>query len=215
LFEAYVVAKQRDNILDYDDLLLYWRHAMAEPAVATEIRGSFDRVLVDEYQDTNRLQAEILMALRPDGSGLTIVGDDVPIDLFVPRGNSSEHSRLSLPFLPTRDGHRARAQLPLDPNDPRRRKRSNRQGPCADREDLYSTKASAERPFLANVEDEAAQPKYVADSVLEHREAGIALRRQAVLFRTAHHSDLLEIELGRRNIPSSNMAASDFSRPLM
>ena len=66
---------------------------------------------------------------------------------------------------------------------------------------LYSTKASAERPFLATVEDEAAQAKYVADSVLDHREAGIALRRQAVLFRTAHHSDLLEIELGRRNIP--------------
>ena len=76
LFEAYVVAKQRDHVLDYDDLLLYWRHAMAEPAVATEIRGCFDHVLVDEYQDTNRLQAEILMALRPDGSGLTIVGDD-------------------------------------------------------------------------------------------------------------------------------------------
>ena len=76
LFEAYVVAKQRDNVLDYDDLLLYWRHAMAEPAVAMEIRGCFDHVLVDEYQDTNRLQAEILLALRPDGSGLTIVGDD-------------------------------------------------------------------------------------------------------------------------------------------
>ena len=66
---------------------------------------------------------------------------------------------------------------------------------------LYSTKASAERPFLATVEDEAAQARYVADSVLDHREAGVALRRQAVLFRTAHHSDLLEIELGRRNIP--------------
>ena len=76
LFEAYVVAKQRDNVLDYDDLLLYWRHAMAEPAVATEIRGCFNHVLVDEYQDTNQLQAEILLALRPDGSGLTVVGDD-------------------------------------------------------------------------------------------------------------------------------------------
>src|SRR5690242_12606863 len=76
LFEAYVVAKQRDNVLDYDDLLLYWRHAMAEPAVATEIRGCFNHVLFDEYQDTNQLQAEILLALRPDGSGLTVVGDD-------------------------------------------------------------------------------------------------------------------------------------------
>ena len=70
------MAKQRDNVLDYDDLLLYWRHAMAEPVVAREIRGCFDHVLVDEYQDTSRLQAEILLSLRPDGSGLTAVGDD-------------------------------------------------------------------------------------------------------------------------------------------
>ena len=75
LFQTYVAGKQRDNVLDYDDLLLYWRHAMAEPAVA-DIGRRFDHVLVDEYQDTNRLQAEILLALRPDGSGLTVVGDD-------------------------------------------------------------------------------------------------------------------------------------------
>ena len=66
---------------------------------------------------------------------------------------------------------------------------------------LYSTKESAELPYLVSAEDEAAQASYVADHVLEHREAGIALKRQAVLFRAAHHSDLLEIELGRRNIP--------------
>jgi DNA helicase II / ATP-dependent DNA helicase PcrA len=76
LFQAYVARKQQDNVLDYDDLLLYWRHAMAEPAISTEISRRFDHVLVDEYQDTNRLQAEILLALRPDGSGLTVVGDD-------------------------------------------------------------------------------------------------------------------------------------------
>ena len=69
LFQAYVARKQQDNVLDYDDLLLYWRHAMAEPAISTEISRRFDHVLVDEYQETNRLQAEILLALRPDGSG--------------------------------------------------------------------------------------------------------------------------------------------------
>jgi DNA helicase II / ATP-dependent DNA helicase PcrA len=77
LFQAYVARKQRDNVLDYDDdLLLYWRHAMAEPAVAVEISRRFDHVLVDEYQDSNRLQAEILLALGPDGAGLTVVADD-------------------------------------------------------------------------------------------------------------------------------------------
>jgi DNA helicase-2/ATP-dependent DNA helicase PcrA len=201
LFEGYVVAKQRDNVLDYDDLLLYWRHAMAETAVAMEIRGCFDHVLVDEYQDTNRLQAEILLGLRPDGSGLTVVGDDAQsiysfraaavrniLDFpcyFSPPAKVialEQNYRSTQPILDAANAVIAQAAEQIAKT-------------------LYSTKASAERPFLVTVEDEAAQARYVADSVLDHREAGIALRRQAVLFRTAHHSDLLEIELGRRNIP--------------
>ena len=76
LFAAYVEAKQRQNVLDYDDLLLYWAQMMSEPALAADVGGRFDHVLVDEYQDTNRLQASILYGLRPDGRGLTVVGDD-------------------------------------------------------------------------------------------------------------------------------------------
>src|SRR6516225_11203134 len=66
---------------------------------------------------------------------------------------------------------------------------------------LTSSKPSDELPYLITVEDEAAQAVYVADQVLEQREAGIELRQQAVLFRAAHHSARLEIELARRNIP--------------
>src|SRR6516164_6318515 len=76
LFRAYVEAKQAQNVLDYDDLLLYWAQMMREPALATDVAGRFDHVLVDEYQDTNRLQASVLLALKPDGRGLTVVGDD-------------------------------------------------------------------------------------------------------------------------------------------
>src|ERR1700732_2732726 len=76
LFAAYVEAKQRQNVLDYDDLLLYWAQTMNDPALADDIGGRFDHVLVDEYQDTNRLQASILLALKPSGHGLTVVGDD-------------------------------------------------------------------------------------------------------------------------------------------
>lgn len=76
LFAAYVEAKQKQSVLDYDDLLLYWSHMAAEPAIAADLSARFDHVLVDEYQDTNRLQASILLALKPDGRGLTVVGDD-------------------------------------------------------------------------------------------------------------------------------------------
>ena len=76
MFAAYVEAKQRQNVLDYDDLLLYWAQTIGDPSFADEIGGRFDHVLVDEYQDTNRLQAAILLALKPGGRGLTVVGDD-------------------------------------------------------------------------------------------------------------------------------------------
>jgi DNA helicase II / ATP-dependent DNA helicase PcrA len=76
LFAGYVEAKQAQGVLDYDDLLLYWAQMAGEPALASHICGRFDHVLVDEYQDTNRLQSSILMALKPDGAGLTVVGDD-------------------------------------------------------------------------------------------------------------------------------------------
>jgi DNA helicase-2/ATP-dependent DNA helicase PcrA len=76
LFRGYVEAKQRDNVLDYDDLLHYWAHMMDEPALARLVGEQFDHVLVDEYQDTNALQARILLRIKPDDHGLTVVGDD-------------------------------------------------------------------------------------------------------------------------------------------
>ena len=76
LFAGYVEAKQRQNVLDYDDLLLYWAQTMNDPVLADDIGSRFDHVLVDEYQDTNRLQSSILLALKPGGQGLTVVGDE-------------------------------------------------------------------------------------------------------------------------------------------
>lgn len=76
LFAAYVEAKQSQNVLDYDDLLLYWSHMMQVLEVAAPVAERFDHVLVDEYQDTNALQAAILLGLKPTGQGLTVVGDD-------------------------------------------------------------------------------------------------------------------------------------------
>jgi DNA helicase-2/ATP-dependent DNA helicase PcrA len=69
LFAAYVEAKQKQNVLDYDDLLLYWAQMVGDAGMADDIGGRFDHVLVDEYQDTNRLQSSILLALKPGGRG--------------------------------------------------------------------------------------------------------------------------------------------------
>jgi DNA helicase-2/ATP-dependent DNA helicase PcrA len=201
LFTAYVDAKQRAHTLDYDDLLLYWLHLVGEPAVAARVRRRFEHILVDEYQDTNSLQAEILFRLAPDGAGLTVVGDDAQ-SIFAFRAATV---RNILDF-PARCAPRAEI-VTLEENY-----RSTQPildvanaviGLAAERytKNLFTRRASAERPRLVTTDDESAQVDYVVEEVLAQREAGVRLMRQAVLFRAAHHSDALEVELARRNIP--------------
>src|SRR5712691_2708548 len=201
LFGAYVEAKQRSHLLDYDDLLLYWFHLMKGGSPAESVRGRFDHVLVDEYQDTNALQAGILLGLKPDGRGLTVVGDDaqsiysfraatVRNILDFPRQfdppahvvTLEQNYRSTQPILDA-----ANAVIALAPDGFIKH--------------LFSTRRSEQLPLLVSVRDEQAQVDCVVERVLEHREAGIDLKQQAVLMRAAHHSDLLEVELGRRNIP--------------
>src|SRR6516164_7137600 len=201
LFATYVEAKQRQNVLDYDDLLLYWAQMMQEGEIARDVRSRFDYVFVDEYQDTNRLQASILLALKPDGKGLTVVGDDAQsiysfraatvrniLDFpkhFTPPAciiTLDRNYRSTPPILTT-------ANAVIDLAEERHKK------------NLRSDRPSAEQPQLVLVRDEADQARYVVDRVLEHRESGVVLKQQAVLFRASHHSAPLEIELTRRNIP--------------
>ena len=128
LFAAYVEAKQKQNVLDYDDLLLYWAQMVGDADLADDIGGRFDHVLVDEYQDTNRLQSSILLALKPGGRGLTVVGDDAQSIYCVPRRDRAQHPGLSRPVLAARQHHHAGSQLSFDANDSRRRQRRHR--PC-------------------------------------------------------------------------------------
>jgi DNA helicase-2/ATP-dependent DNA helicase PcrA len=201
LFAAYVAEKQRQAVLDFDDLLLYWAEMMGEPALARHVQARFDHVLVDEYQDTSKLQESILLGLRPTGRGLTVVGDDAQ-SIYSFR---AAEVRNILDF-PQRFEHPARV-ITLDRNY-----RSTQ--PILDAsnavialaterfaKNLWTDRHSSARPQLVTVQDDAAQAGWVADRVLEHREAGLKLKAQAVLFRTSHHSASLELELARRNIP--------------
>ena len=94
LFAAYVEAKQAQNVLDYDDLLLYWAQTVSDPVLAADIGGRFDHVLVDEYQDTNRLQSSILLALKPERPRPDRGRRRRAVDLFVPRRDGAQHPRL-------------------------------------------------------------------------------------------------------------------------
>lgn len=201
LFRGYVAAKQQQCVLDYDDLLLYWAQMLEEPALAAHVSARFDHVLVDEYQDTNRLQAAILLALKPDGRGLTVVGDDAQ-SIYAFR---AAELRNILDF-PSRFEPAARV-VTLERNyrstQPILAASNAVIALAAERfsKQLWSDAASSQRPSLITVPDESAQASWVADQVLRHRECGIALKSQAVLFRTSHHGAALELELTRRNIP--------------
>jgi DNA helicase-2/ATP-dependent DNA helicase PcrA len=201
LFGGYVEAKQRQNVLDYDDLLLYWAQAMTDPELAAEIGGRFDHVLVDEYQDTNRLQASILLALKPNGRGLTVVGDDAQ-SIYAFRA-ATVRNILDFPgqFSPpatvmTLDRNYRSTQPILSA--------ANAVIDLADErftKNLWTERQSGGLPRLVTVRSESDQACYVIEQILERREAGTALKQQAVLFRTSSHSGMLEVELTRRNVP--------------
>lgn len=201
LFDAYVEAKQAQNVLDYDDLLLYWAEMAKESALAEAMAQRFDHILVDEYQDTNRLQAAILLALKPDGRGLTVVGDDAQSIYFFRAAEVRNILDFPAQFTPpaelvtldrnyrSTDTILAAANAVIAEAEERFTK------------DLWTERRSAEKPRLVTVRDDAGQANYICDRVLDEREAGTALKEQAVLFRASHHSGPLEIELTRRNIP--------------
>ncbi len=201
LLRAYVERKSQSRVLDFDDLLLYWHAMMSEERIAKSVSAHFDHVLVDEYQDTNKLQGDILAALKPDGQGVTVVGDDAQAiysfraaavenilgfpDRFRPKAEVvtlAQNFRSSQSILDSANALMADA-------------------PRQHRKHLLSMRGQGPRPKMVTVDDLPTQAEFIATRVLASREAGIPLKRQAVLFRTGSHSDVLEIELAKRKIP--------------
>ena len=201
LFAAYVDAKQAQDVLDYDDLLLYWARMMEVPEVAALVASRFDHVLVDEYQDTNALQAAILLGLKPDGRGLTVVGDDAQ-SIYSFR-SATIRNILDFPALFDPPAETARLEQNYRSTRPILEACNRVIGHATEgfRKTLYSRRSEGSAPVIAMVPDEAAQVEFIVARVLANREAGMELRDQAVLMRASHHSGQLEIELTRRNIP--------------
>jgi len=201
LFAAFAQSKLDQHSLDFDDLLLAWWHMTQVPALAQRIAGRFDHVLVDELQDVNRLQVELVQALRPDGQGLTAVGDDAQ-SIYAFRGADVRHildfaQRFTLPVTRVTLEQNYRSSQPI-------LEACNAVMALAAegfQKRLWSPRTGARRPRLCVVADDAAQARGVTDEVLALRETGLALKRQAVLFRANHHSLALELELARRQVP--------------
>ncbi len=199
-FLAYGARKRALGVIDLDDLLLYWRALAVDEVVGPRMAGAFDHVLVDEYQDVNGLQVEIVRGLRAGHPGLTVVGDDFQA-IYGFRAASARHIldfpeqfpgthtakleqsyRSSAPILAVANAVSAQDTLGF----PKR---------------LWTERDGGQAPELLFARDETRQAGEVCDRVLAAREEGMELRAQAVLFRTGHDSDLLELELTRRGVP--------------
>jgi DNA helicase II / ATP-dependent DNA helicase PcrA len=211
LFRAYTARKRARNLLDFDDLLLLWQAALADPVAGPVLRGMFDAVLVDEYQDVNAVQASIVRLLQPDGKQLTCVGDDAQA-IYGFRGADPAHLRQLTADYPGLDvvrldrNYRSRQGV-LDlanlirPSSPGLGLKLAGDRGAGDVGQSGESGHSGAAPLLVRCHDEATQAREVCARVLEAHEDGAALRDQAVLVRAAHHSDILEIELSARRIP--------------
>jgi DNA helicase-2/ATP-dependent DNA helicase PcrA len=210
LCAEYVERKIATRVLDYDDILLYWVGLLEDPAAGAEVRRRFDYVLVDEYQDTNALQARIVELLRPDGTGVTVVGDDAQ-SIYAFRA-ADVRNILDFPaqfpgvdVLPLEQNYRSTQPI-LDA--------TNRviAGAIERHEkNLWTAREGGELPAVVSCHDEDEQTDFVIRRVLELREGGLLLKKQAVLFRATHHSLPLELELQRRNIPYKKYGGLKFT----
>ena len=199
LFTGFVAYKRRHALVDFDDLLLLWRAALADASAGPALRALFDAVLVDEYQDVNAVQADIVRLLRPDGAGLTCVGDDAQA-IYAFRGADPAHLRAlaatygDLSVVRLSRNYRSRHAVLTLANAVRPQYEGLELALSAER-------GPGQPPLLVRCHDEATQAREICGRVLADHKAGLRLQDQAVLVRSASHSDMLEIELAARGIP--------------
>jgi DNA helicase-2/ATP-dependent DNA helicase PcrA len=200
IFRAYGARKRALGLLDLDDLLLYWRALAADAVIGPRLASGFDHVLVDEYQDVNGLQVDIVASLCAGHRGLTAVGDDFQA-IYGFRAASARH----ILEFPSRfpDTHTATLERNYRSTAPILAVANaiSAQDTLGFPKQLWTEHGGGCRPELLFARDEGDQAREVCERILAAREEAIELRRQSVLFRTSHDSDLLELELTRHGIP--------------
>jgi DNA helicase-2/ATP-dependent DNA helicase PcrA len=201
IYSDYTRRKQERNLVDYDDLLLFWALLLeASPELGSKISGLYDHILVDEYQDTNVLQARILGGMCRTHKNITVVGDDAQ-SIYSFRGANfrnildfpkqfpgatvvalEQNYRSTQPILSVTNALISRAAERFTKN-------------------LWTQRIGGEAPWLVAARDEQQQTRFVVDRILELHEEGTPLGQIAVLFRAGYMSADLEIELTNRKIP--------------
>ena len=201
VFRRYLKRKRDADLMDFDDLLLNWLLLLTRhPAVRQELSLRFEHILVDEYQDTNRLQADIVEAMLGPQRNLMVVGDDAQ-SIYGFRGADFEnilgfperHEGCALFRLET--NYRSRPEILAVANA------SIHHNQRQFKKELRAVRSAGEKPRSVSVPGPEDQARWIADEILRLREEGLDLEEMAVLYRNHAHSIDLQVELTRRNIP--------------
>ncbi|MHB8338638.1 MAG: ATP-dependent helicase [Ignavibacteriaceae bacterium] len=202
--------KQKNNLLDYDDLLIYLRRFLFDLSPgAKSILSSIKFVMVDEYQDTNKLQAEIVQGLTKLNNNIMVVGDDSQ-SIYSFRGanfkNIMEFPKLfkDVKIIKLEENYRSVQPILNFTNQII--------GGAVEKYEkkLFTKKTGGELPNIIAASKENLQSKYIVEKILELREEGIPLKGIAVLFRSSFFSFDLEIELSKANIPFQKFGGMKF-----
>ncbi len=208
--DEYSKYKRQKSLLDYDDLLVFLKNLLSKHEdIRTSISSKYKYIMVDEYQDTNKLQAHIACLLAADHANIMVVGDDAQ-SIYSFRGANfkniinfpkifkgtkiitlEENYRSTQPILNLTNAVIAQAKEKFEKN-------------------LYTKKKEGNTPIFIDCPDENSQSSFIADKILELREEGAELKDIAVLFRSGWHSNDLEIELASRNIPFAKYGGNKF-----
>ena len=201
LYERYVDYKKTRSLMDYDDLLIKLKELLsADEEVRRRLSETYRYIMVDEYQDTNRLQADIVRLLAATHDNVMVVGDDAQ-SIYSFRG---ANFRNIMDFPKDFPGARL---ISLEENYRSTQPILNLTNEIISRatekyeKRLFTSKEEGDTPLLIQAESEQMQSRFICQKVLELREEGVPLWDMAVLFRSSFHSFDLEIELTRHNIP--------------
>jgi len=201
IFKRYLERKRNADLMDFDDLLLNWLLLLKRyPEIRRRLAAAYTHILVDEYQDTNRLQADIIDAMLGPQRNVMVVGDDAQ-SIYAFRGADFDNI-LSFP-----ERHQGCTVFRLELNyrsTPPILNLANASIAHNERQfkkELRSVRIDGEKPAEVVLTSPELQASWIADTVLELREQGVELEEMAVLYRNHSHSFDLQVELTRRNIP--------------
>ncbi|KKN43986.1 hypothetical protein LCGC14_0697690 [marine sediment metagenome] len=202
VLKIYEKKKAEDNLVDFDDLLVYWNKLLDDRTIAQLIANRIRFVLVDEYQDTNFIQDEIIykIVIQNPEQNIMAVGDDAQ-SIYAFRGANFQNIlkfekkyKKCKQYSITYNYRSVPEILELANNSIEHNKKQFKK-------EMKATRPAGLKPFQLNLGDDEDQAKFISNNILKLRDEGFELQEIAILYRAGHHSVKIELELQVKNIP--------------